>query len=44
MTGADVTQKLSIGIGQQQHLDAAGAKAFELRRGFEPGEIVAGQM
>ena len=25
-------------VGQQQHLDAAGAKPFELRRGLEPLE------
>ena len=30
-------------IGQQQHLDAAGAKTFEVRRGFKPRQIVAGQ-
>ena len=31
-------------IGQQQHLDAAGAEAFELGRGFEPREVVAGEI
>jgi hypothetical protein len=32
------------GIGQQQHLDAAGAEAFEIRRGFEPSNVVPGEV
>ncbi len=43
-SGALVTQKLSTESGQQQNLDAARTKTFELRRCFQLLQAVAGEI